>query len=156
MLDGHNVRLEWSEDGETFRYRFESQEERLAEVRRVEPGVYLALAEGASYEVKADAGSVSIAGHTFSVEILDPRRWRRAGASSRGEGRQNIAAPMPGKVVRVLVAEGDQVEAGQGLVVVEAMKMQNEIKATRSGRVVALTAAAGSTVNAGDILVAIE
>ena len=63
---------------------------------------------------------------------------------------------MPGKVVRVLVAQGDQVEAGQGLVIVEAMKMQNELKAPRAGKVVAVAAAAGATVNAGEILATIE
>jgi len=63
---------------------------------------------------------------------------------------------MPGRVVRVLVTAGDQVEAGQGIVVVEAMKMQNEMKAVRAGRVVTLAVAAGATVNAGEILAAIE
>jgi biotin carboxyl carrier protein len=63
---------------------------------------------------------------------------------------------MPGKVVRVLVALGDQVEAGQGIVVVEAMKMQNEMKAAKAGRVMTLAAAPGATVNAGEILAAIE
>ncbi len=63
---------------------------------------------------------------------------------------------MPGKVVRVLVAEGDSVEAGAGLVVVEAMKMQNELKAPKSGVVVAVKAQPGATVAMGDMLVAIE
>ena len=68
----------------------------------------------------------------------------------------NIAAPMPGKVVRLLVAEGDAVEAGQGLLVVEAMKMQNEMKAPKPGTVVSLTAREGATVAAGEVLAAIE
>jgi len=63
---------------------------------------------------------------------------------------------MPGKVVRVLVSAGDQVEAGQGVVVVEAMKMQNELKSARAGHVVTITAVAGATVNAGEILASIE
>ena len=63
---------------------------------------------------------------------------------------------MPGKVIRVLVSVGDDVEAGQGLIVVEAMKMQNEMKAARAGRVVSVAAVAGATVNAGEILAAIE
>ena len=63
---------------------------------------------------------------------------------------------MPGKVVRVLVAQGDQVEAGEGLIVVEAMKMQNEMKAAKAGRVATLAAVAGATVNAGEILATIE
>ena len=63
---------------------------------------------------------------------------------------------MPGKVVRVLVAPGDAVEAGQGLIVVEAMKMQNEMKASRAGRVAAVPAKEGATVAAGDVLATIE
>ncbi len=88
--------------------------------------------------------------------MADPRRWNRGRGGSHSEGRQNVAAAMPGKVVRVLVSEGDLVEAGQGLVVVEAMKMQNEMKAPRSGRVVALSIAPGATVRAGQILAVIE
>ena len=63
---------------------------------------------------------------------------------------------MPGKVVRVLVAQGEQVEADQGMVVVEAMKMQNELKAGRSGRVTMLAAEEGATVAAGQVLAVIE
>ena len=63
---------------------------------------------------------------------------------------------MPGKVVRVLVSEGEQVEAGAGLVVVEAMKMQNELKSPKTGRVVRIAAQPGATVNAGEVLVTIE
>jgi biotin carboxyl carrier protein len=62
---------------------------------------------------------------------------------------------MPGKVVRVLVAVGDEVAAGQGLLVVEAMKMQNEMKAPRPGKVLSLSAAEGSTVTAGEVLATI-
>ena len=72
------------------------------------------------------------------------------------EGRQNVTAPMPGKVVRLLVADGDSVQAGQGIAVVEAMKMQNEMKAPRSGRVAALAVHEGDTVGAGAVLAVIE
>ena len=67
-----------------------------------------------------------------------------------------MTAPMPGKIVRLLVAEGQTVEAGQGLLVVEAMKMQNEMKAPKAGHVVSLTAREGATVAAGEVLAAIE
>ena len=83
---------------------------------------------------------VVIDGFRFEIEVRDPRRWSRKAGRRGGEGVQNIAAPMPGKVVRVLVAPGDAVETGQGLVVVEAMKMQNEMKAARAGRVLAVPA----------------
>jgi biotin carboxyl carrier protein len=82
-------------------------------------------------------------------------RGRRHGALE-AEGRQQITAPMPGKVVRVLLQEGDTVEAGQGLLVVEAMKMQNEIRSPKSGRVEKLFAKEGLAVNAGDVLAWVE
>ena len=72
------------------------------------------------------------------------------------EGLETIAAPMPGKVVRVLVAPGDAMEAGQGLVMVEAMKMQNELKASRPGRVLTVPAKEGTTMAAGETLATIE
>jgi biotin carboxyl carrier protein len=156
MLDGLESRLEWTQDGETFRYQFESEVENVAEIRQIAPGVYSVLVNGRSYNVRVDGPNVSACQRTFRVEIVDPRRWNRDRNHRQEEGLQNIAASMPGKVVRVLVSQGDQVEAGQGLIVVEAMKMQNEIKAVRAGRVVSLAAVAGATVNAGEILATIE
>jgi len=114
------------------------------------------LLGGCSYRVVMDGSSVSIGGRSFRVEVVDPRRWKRERNHQESEGRQNIAASMPGKVIRVLVSQGEEVEAGQGLIVVEAMKMQNEMKAARAGRVVTLAAVAGATVNAGEILATIE
>jgi biotin carboxyl carrier protein len=84
--------------------------------------------------------------------VIDPRSWRRGhGEGIELEGRQKIVAPMPGKVVRVLVEPGQSVAAGQGLLVIEAMKMQNEIRSPKSGTVEKL-AVEGQTVNAGEIL----
>jgi biotin carboxyl carrier protein len=99
---------------------------------------------------------VTIDGYRFEIEVRDPRRWIRRSAAGAGGGLEAVSAPMPGKVVRVLVSAGDSVTAGQGLVVVEAMKMQNEMKASRAGRVSAITAREGATVNAGEVLVTIE
>jgi biotin carboxyl carrier protein len=118
--------------------------------------VYSVLVNGRSYNVRVDGSSVTACQRTFRAEIVDPRRWSRDRNHRQAEGLQNIAAAMPGKVVRVLVAQGEQVAAGQGLIVVEAMKMQNEMKAVRAGRVVTLAAVAGATVNAGEILATIE
>src|SRR5262249_13951499 len=140
------------QEGETCRFRFESQSEKSADVRKVEPGVYSVLLDGRSYHVRVDGMHVSVAGRQFRVERIDPRRWSREQSGLRAEGVEVIAASMPGKIVRVLVAAGDQVEAGQGLVVVEAMKMQNEMKAARAGRVASLPAVPGATVNAGEVL----
>jgi biotin carboxyl carrier protein len=93
----------------------------------------------------------------FAVEVRDPRSLRsRRAATGQEAGPAKILAPMPGKIIRVLAAEGGEVEAGQGLVVVEAMKMQNEIKATKKGRVTRIAVKEGSAVNAGDLLAIVE
>jgi biotin carboxyl carrier protein len=81
---------------------------------------------------------------------------RRAGAAIAAGGPQRIVAPMPGKVVRILVAPGDTVTARQGLVVVEAMKMENELRAVREGRVVSVAVAEGQSVDAGAVLAVVE
>jgi len=126
----------------------------------VEPGVYSVLLNGRSYEARIEQSDdhviVFIDGHRFDIEMSDPRRWTRHSARSGVEGRSNITAPMPGKVVRLLVAEGDTVTAGQGLLVVEAMKMQNEMKAPKAGRVVTIAVREGATVAAGETLAVIE
>ena len=132
----------------------------LASVSEVEPGVYSVLLDGASYEIRlvetSQGQSAEAGGRRFQVEVSDPRDASRSLRAAVGSGRQNIAAPMPGKVVRVLVNVGDAVDSGQGLVVVEAMKMQNEMKASRPGRVIEIRANAGQTVGAGDTLLILE
>jgi len=138
----------------------EIDSEQLASVTQVEPGVYSVLLDGASYEIRlsetSSGLSAEVGGRRFEVEVRDPRDTSRGTRTQLGSGRQNIAAPMPGKVVRVLVNVGDAVDVGQGLVVVEAMKMQNEMKASRPGRVIEIRAQAGDTVSAGDTLAVLE
>ena len=91
------------------------------------------------------------------VEVRDPRSLRsRQGGAQDEKGPRKIVAPMPGRVVRLLVAEGAEVEAGQGIVVVEAMKMQNEIKSPKKGMVKKITASEGAAVNSGDVLAVVE
>ena len=141
------------------RFRFGSTD-RSAEVRVAEPGVYSVLIDGRCYDASVErtpqALVVTIDGHRFEIEVRDPRRWSGSASASTAAGRQTLTAPMPGKVVRVLVSAGDPVEAGQGILVVEAMKMQNELKAARAGTVVALHTREGATVTAGEALAAIE
>ena len=138
----------------------EIDSEQLSAVTQVEPGVYSVLLDAVSYEIRiietSNGYSAEWGGRRFAVEVRDPRDTRNAARSSIRSGRQNVAAPMPGKVVRVLVNLGDSVDAGQGLVVVEAMKMQNEMRAARPGRVIEVRAGAGETVGAGDTLVVLE
>jgi multidrug efflux pump subunit AcrA (membrane-fusion protein) len=166
-IAGEAASLEWSEAAEGLSVRFERNGAGLAldgvSVLRVQDGIYSVLAGGRSYEVKIIPGPagqggwfVDVSGHHLPVALIDPRDARHPGAGLAGDGRQNIGAPMPGKVVRVLVEEGQMVAAGEGLVVVEAMKMQNEMKSPRAGRVCSVTAKAGQTVEAGEVLVAVE
>jgi biotin carboxyl carrier protein len=153
-------------DGRPFPLRLEGRggawtvNGREASALEVEPGIYSVLLGGRSFEARVeridDSLVVHIAGRRLALEVNDPRRLGRKATGWRREGRQKIAAPMPGKIVRVLVAEGDAVEAGQGLVVVEAMKMQNEMKAPKPGRIVSLVAREGATVAAGEVLAVIE
>ena len=129
------------------------------DVVNVGTGTYSILLGGLSYEIRVRPGAsgglvVQAGAEEIPVEIYDPRAWRgrRAGAGFAAEGRQQIAAPMPGKVVRVLVKQGDEVEAGQGVVVVEAMKMQNEIRSPKAGKVERLHVSEGQAVNVGEVL----
>jgi len=95
--------------------------------------------------------------HVMLRTLVDGRRYRRAGADdSGGTGAQRLVAPMPGRVVRVLVKPGDEVSPRQGLVVVEAMKMENELAAVRAGRVTEVAVSEGVSVEAGRLLVVVE
>jgi biotin carboxyl carrier protein len=129
-----------------------------ADVVEIAPNTLSILIRGESHEIRISRGpgenlSVQTGLREFIVEVSDPRSWRgRRLGHVEAEGRQQIAAPMAGKVVRLLVKSGDQVEAGQGLLVVEAMKMQNEIRSTKSGTVERLLAKEGQPVNAGEVL----
>ncbi|HEY3989827.1 MAG TPA: acetyl-CoA carboxylase biotin carboxyl carrier protein subunit [Acidobacteriaceae bacterium] len=107
--------------------------------------------------VFADEESIAVAGRQHRVVVADPRslRGRRKGPGA-GNGTLHIKASMPGRVARVLVAPGEAVVAGQGVVVIEAMKMQNELKAARDGRVAEVRVAAGDTVASGQVLAVIE
>jgi biotin carboxyl carrier protein len=121
------------------------------------PGIFSILIDGRSYQATILApGTIQVNNRIFTVELFDPRELRARSTAGASHGRQNIVAPMPGKVVRVLVAVGDTVEAGQGLIVVEAMKMQNEMKSPKAGIVVEMKTNAGATVTAGEILIVIE
>lgn len=134
------------------------------DAREVEPGVYLFTHGGRVFECRVEANTsrdgetrVTVGGREFAVALYDPRRLRAAGAGgAQSQGRAVVVASIPGKVVRVLIEEGATVEAGAGLCVVEAMKMQNELKSPKAGTVTELRARAGATVNAGDVLVVVE
>ena len=130
--------------------------EQSASLIEVEPGVYSILYGGRSFRVRVDGTRVAVDGHCFDVEIADPREISSAVDRAGAHGRVEITAPMPGKVIRLLVAQGEQVTVGQGVIVVEAMKMQNEMTSPCAGRVTQMRVQAGAAVAAGDILAVIE
>lgn len=124
----------------------------------------LLVAAGRVFDCRVDgnieSGSpfdVSVGTQRYAITLTDPRRLRSAtAAGTLTGGVARVTAPMPGKIVRVLVAAGAQVEAGDGIIVVEAMKMQNEMKSPRAGKVVTVNVDVGATVNGGDVLAVIE
>jgi multidrug efflux pump subunit AcrA (membrane-fusion protein) len=130
----------------------------------ITPGAYSLLMAGRSYEAcisKRPGDAPGLAGpyvvmvglRRYLVELRDPRQWRRTASSLDAEGPQEIVAPMPGKIVKVLVTEGQEVLRDQGLLVIEAMKMQNELRAPRAGRVERVYMAEGRGVESGARLV---
>ena len=133
-----------------------------ADAVEVAPNTFSVLLNGESHQIRiAPHPDGSLTLHTglaeYRAQVADPRTWRgRRHGTLEAEGRQQIVAPMPGKVVRLLVNEGDTVEAGQGLLVVEAMKMQNEIRSPKSGKIEKLLAVEGQAVNAGEVLAWVE
>ncbi|HKY06218.1 MAG TPA: acetyl-CoA carboxylase biotin carboxyl carrier protein subunit, partial [Blastocatellia bacterium] len=154
-IDGRQIVVELNEKEGEISATVEDRMHAL-KVLRPEEGVYLLLEGDRVYEARvwdSPSGSlnVKLRDRVFDVKIID--RKHRRGALDHGlEGQQQLVAPMPGKVVRVLRAAGDEVEAGQGVVVVEAMKMQNEIKSPRHGRIVEIRVTEGATVNANQVL----
>ena len=132
-----------------------------ADAAEVSPGVYSILLHGESFEVRVERVGAELRaianGREYKIAIRDPREWNRDRAgSAEAEGRQQVTAPMPGKIVRILVAAGDQVQVGQGLMVVEAMKMQNEIRTPKSGTIERLSVTEGETVNAGEVVAVVS
>jgi biotin carboxyl carrier protein len=131
--------------------------EREFSVTPAGPGRYSILVEGRSYAVTVlPDGNFSVNGVVIPIEVIDPREYRGRGKAGLTEGHQQVAALMPGRVVNVLVEAGATVEAGQGLIVVEAMKMQNEMKSPKTGRVAEVKTRPGAAVAAGEVLMVIE
>jgi biotin carboxyl carrier protein len=119
------------------------------------------LMNGKSYDIKRELNTTGmniwVGTMRYAAQIRDPRSLRRRKDGARDDlSPRELVAPMPGKVVRILVSEMTEVEAGQGIVIVEAMKMQNEIKSPKKGILQKLLAAEGSNVNAGDVLAIVE
>ena len=143
VVDGKPAEADWSE---------------------ISPGAYSLLLGGRSFDVKVEshrgdraAGAglfhARVGARSYQLELRDPRRRRPSGAAVAHDGPQDILAPMPGKIVRILVSEGQGVNPGDSLLVIEAMKMQNEMRAPRAGRVEKIFVSEGAGVEMGGKLV---
>ena len=159
-VDGKPHRLELERAERVWKCRVDGREMWVDAVL-ARPDVLSLLIDGRAYEIKREQTSIDLhmwVGSTrFGVELRDPRSLRsRRDGTGDASGPRKLLCPMPGKIVRVLVAEKSAVEAGQGIVVVEAMKMQNEIKSPKKGMVHKILAVAGASVNAGDVLAVVE
>jgi biotin carboxyl carrier protein len=159
-IDGKDYRLELERVDAGWRCRLNGREIQVDAVlaRR---DVLSVLIGGRAYEIKRERNAndmrVWVDRVGYLAELRDPRSLRgRRGAAVDDRGPRKLFAPMPGKVVRVLVGEEQAVEAGQSILVVEAMKMQNEIKSPKKGAVKKIVAAEGTNVNAGDVLAIVE
>ncbi|MFI5106231.1 MAG: biotin/lipoyl-containing protein [Terriglobales bacterium] len=153
-------RVDLVRTGEQWTCKLDGREFPLDVVSAREGGLSLLL-DGKSYEVRqenvgAEAGIV-VGQERFAVAVRDPRSFRsRRPAGADEHGPRKITAPMPGKVVRLLAGVGARVEAGQSVIVIEAMKMQNELKAPKTGVVKKINVAEGAAVEAGQSLAEVE
>jgi len=155
----HTVQVERSPDGR-FHVAVDG-EMRSVDVQQTDVGLSLVFEDGRSLEAAATpqaAGEWLIQlPHVDVAVVVDGQRHGRRGVGGpSGAGAQRVTAPMPGRVLRVLVAVGDEVGHRQGLVVVEAMKMENELGAPKAGRVTEILVVEGISVEAGRLLMMIE
>jgi biotin carboxyl carrier protein len=132
-----------------------------ADIHQLSAGVLsllLTLPDGTtrSFRCIAEDDAVVLDGRRIPYRVVDSRSLRAVAGAANEIGPRTLKSPMPGRIVRVLVAAGDEVQAGQGCVVIEAMKMQNELKAPKSGKITRLSAAVGDTVAAGATLLVVE
>lgn len=159
-IDGTPHKLELERDGNAWSCRLDG-ESIQADAVMTKHDVISIIIGGTQYEVKRERTAIDVhywvKNSRFAVEVRDPRSLRgRKGAAATGEGPQKLLAPMPGKVVRIILAAGSEVEAGQGVLVVEAMKMQNELKSPKKGTVKQVMVAEGASVTAGEVLAIVE
>lgn len=153
--DKHEIEIKL-EDGKVFA-NIDGRSYEL-EASEPEPNVLLFKHEGKVYEVmisppevgRGDSTHVRIGHSEFDVRLIDPKRLRGSGAdAAHADGLAEIKTAMPGKVVRILLETGAEVEKGDGVLVVEAMKMQNELQARRAGTVKAVYVSVGQRVDQG-------
>ncbi len=158
-IDGSTYRLELSQLEGRWSCRVNGREVEVDAVL-ARPNVLSLRLGNKAYEVKCERVGhdthLWVGSQRFAAEVRDPRSLRSRTRLGDDQGPKKLTAPMPGKVVRILVSPGNEVEAGAGVVVVEAMKMQNEVKSPKKGTVQKILFGEGSAVNAGDVLAIVE
>jgi biotin carboxyl carrier protein len=158
-IDGKNHRLELNRAGKHWLCRINGREVEIDAIL-VRPHVLSMRIGNLAYEIKSERSEnglqLWIGSACLSAEVRDPRSLRSRSRTGEDRGTRKIIASMPGKVVRLLVQAGDSIDAGTGIVVVEAMKMQNEIKSPKKGKVEKILVSPGAAVNAGDVLAIIH
>ena len=122
----------------------------------LETGTTLVVHGGRVHRVTHAGGRLLVNGKEVALALADPRNRRRNANSNGDSGRRDVRAAMPGKVIKILVEAGDSVEPAAGLLILEAMKMQNEVRSPGTGRVAAVRVAIGDTVASGQVLVTLE
>ena len=158
-IDGQSYRLDLDRAENRWSCRLDGRDIEVDAVL-ARPDVLSLRIGNHAYEVKCErvAGEMHlwVGSARFAVDVRDPRSLRGRVRVVDDHGPKKITAPMPGKVVRILVSPGAEVEAGDGVLVVEAMKMQNEIKSPKKGTIQKIMVSEGAAVNAGDVLAIVE
>jgi acetyl/propionyl-CoA carboxylase alpha subunit len=158
-IDGKSYRLDLREAEGRWSCRLDGREVEVDAVL-ARPNVLSLRIGNKAYEVKCErvGGDVHIwvGSQRFAVDLRDPRSLRGRTRALDDHGPKKLTAPMPGKVVRILRTQGAEVEAGTGVLVVEAMKMQNEVKSPKKGTIQKILVSEGTAVNAGDVLAIVE
>jgi biotin carboxyl carrier protein len=158
-IDGKSYRLELERVEGRWLSRLDGREIEVDAVL-ARPDVLSLRIGNKAFEVKCERVAndlhLWVGSARFAAEVRDPRSLRGRARVVDDRGPKKLTAPMPGKIVRVLVTEGAEVEAGSGVLVVEAMKMQNEIKSPKKGTIQKILVSEGAAVNAGDVLAIVE
>jgi biotin carboxyl carrier protein len=159
-VDGKNHRLELNKEVGRWRCILDGESIEVDAII-ARPNVMSVIIGGQAFEVKRERTATDmhfwVKSARFAVDVRDPRSLRSRRAKGAGiEGPQKMLAPMPGKIVRVISATGTEVEAGHGVLVIEAMKMQNELKSPKKGTVKQILVAEGQSVSAGEVLAIVE
>jgi acetyl/propionyl-CoA carboxylase alpha subunit len=158
-VEGRARQLQIVRAGNRFQVSLDGRESTV-DAARVDPQTLSLLVGSVSYEVRLTPDpltrqiGVSVDGVPLTVSLNGRRRWGRKDDAA-GSGPQRIAAPMPGRILRLAAAPGDRVEPRQPLVVIEAMKMENELRASRAGIVAELHVQEGQLVDAGALLLVV-